>query len=214
MRRRLFLLVLLAAALSPSLYAGPLHFGAEAVMGTAIGTGKGYWDWTDKTEDTLRDPFVFNGGGSLLILADLTPLFQLETGVSYYVNRCKIENDGITRIYRQDSLDIPLGLRMFFRRGRRGLYAKGAAALTILMNNASFEDEDGDDDLFSSSVPGQRYHASLQAGLGYQREFKYGIWQIEGRYANFYTSPDYERADGTTGDVRFHRIQLAFGWFY
>ena len=197
-----------------SLYAGTFHFGGEAALGTAIGTGKGYWDWTDKTEETLRNPFVFNGGGSLLMLVDIHPLFQLETGVSYFVNRCRIENDGVNRIYRQDTLDIPLGVRMFFKRGKRGVYVKGAAVLMILMDNASFTDEDGNDDLFSSSVPGQRYHAGLQAGMGFQQEAKFGIWQLEARYANFYTSPDYEREDGTIGDVRFHRIQLAFGWFY
>ena len=212
MKRKILLLSMLA--LAPALFSLDFHFGAEAALGTAIGTGKGFWDWTDKSEDTLRDPFVFNGGGSLLMLTDLSPLFQLETGISYYINRCKIENDDVIRIYNQDSLDIPLGLRMFFNRGQRGFYIKGAAALTILMDNASFEDDKGDNDLFSSSVPGQRYHSSLQAGLGYQKEFKYGLWQLEARYANFYTSPEYERKDGTIGDVRFHRIQIALGWFY
>ncbi len=212
MKRKALLLMLLT--LTAALQARTFRFGGELALGTAIGTGKGYWDWTDKSEETLRNPFVFNGGGSILILADLSPLFQLETGVGYFVNRCKIENDGVTLIYRQDSLDIPLGLKMFFSRDKKGLYVKGAAALMILTDSASFADEDGDDDLFASSVPGQRYHAGLITGMGYQKETAYGLWQLEARYANFYTSPDYKREEGTLGDVRYHRIQMAVGWFY
>lgn len=209
--RSLFLLMILFT--TSALFASPFHFGVEGTFGTAIGTGKGNWDWTDPALGIQRSAPI-NMGAAIMILTDLGSVFQIETGAGYYWNKCSIANGDGNWTYRQESLEFPLGLRLFFNGERRGLYAKGGTALIFLTGKSSYKNDDSAEELFDLDEAKNKVHAGLQIGIGYQKEVKKMLWELEAKYITFYSSPDYSRSDGSIADTRFHRMALNLGIFF
>lgn len=206
------LLLLMLIFSGVSLFASPFYLGIEGTFGTSIGTGKGNWDWTDPALGIQRSTPP-NAGVAFMALIDLTPVIQMETGVGYYWNTCTVANGDSEWTYKQESLEIPLGIRLFFNRGTKGIYAKGGSALMILTGKSSYMNDTGEDQ-FISDTPENKVHAGLQVGLGYQKKLKKMLWELEAKYITFYSSPDYQRSDGSIGDTRFHRMALNFGLFF
>lgn len=210
-KRTLLLFVILL--LTTVIFASPFHFGIEGTFGTSIGTGKGNWDWTDPALGIQRSTPP-NIGVALMMLTNLSPVFQLETGVGYYWNKCTVANGTDEWTYIQDSMEIPLAIRLFFNRDTGGLYAKGGTALILLTGDSSYINEKSGEDQFLSKTPANKVHAGLQVGIGYQRELKKMLWELEAKYITFYSSPDYSSSDGSSSDTRFHRMALNFGIFF
>ncbi|MDC7234160.1 MAG: hypothetical protein PQJ58_13075 [Spirochaetales bacterium] len=210
MKKRILIgLALLLAAFSLS--ANPLHFGLEGTFGTSIGTGKGNWDWTESELGIQRTTPV-NSGIALLLLADLGRFFQLESGAGYYWNKCTVQNGSDLWTYTQETLEIPLGLRLFFG-DDRGFYIKGGTALILLTGSPSYINDGSQEDMFVSG-PENTAHAGLQFGLGYQKQMKRGLWEIGAKYITFYSPTYYERSDGSLGDTRFHRMAMNLAFLY
>ena len=211
--KKCFSFFLLTFVMGTALFASPFHVGIEGTFGTSIGTGKGNWDWTDPALGIQRSTPP-NMGAAFMVLYDLSPVFQLETGAGYYWNKCTVANGDEVWTYKQESLEFPLAIRLFFNRDSRGLYAKGGTALILLTGKSSYINENNGEDQFISDIPENKAHAGLQIGIGYQREFKKMLWELEAKYITFYSSPDYKRSDGSTADTRFHRMALNFGLFF
>jgi hypothetical protein len=212
MKKRFFLLILIML-MATALFASPFHFGVVGTFGTAIGTGKGNWDWTDPALGIQRSA-PLNLGAAFMILTDLGPVFQLETGAGYYWNKCSISNGDEKWTYKQESLEFPLGLRLFFNGERRGLYAKGGTALILLTGKSSYKNDESGEELFDTQEAENKAHAGLQIGIGYQKEIRKILWELEAKYITFYSSPDYSRSDGSIADTRFHRMALNLGLFF
>jgi hypothetical protein len=204
----LFFLLILPMTLSGR----SLHLGFEGTFGISLGTGKGNWDWT-QSELGIQRRVEPNPGVAALMLLDLGPVFQLEGGAGYFWNRSSLTNGDKTYSYRQDTLEFPLGLRLFLHPGQRGFYVKGGGTLFLLQENASYKNLETGEDLLASQAS-RKLHPGIQIGLGIQKEHGKTLWQTELKYLTFYSSPDYLRSDGSRADLRFHRMQLSTGVFY
>ena len=194
------------------LFAGSLHAGLEGTFGLSIGTGKGNWDWTDSDQGIQRK-VVPNPGIAALMLLDISPVFQLEGGAGYYWNNSILQNGDETYSYVQNTVECPLGLRLFLHPEQRGFYVKGGGVLFLLQNEASYKNRETKEDMLRSQAS-RKIHTGIQLGLGIQKKRKQFIWQTELKYLTFYSSPDYLRTDGSRADLRFHRMQLSTALFY
>jgi len=208
MKRFIIILCFLQAL---TLQAGTFRAGLEGSLGTAIGTGKGYWDWMDPSQDIQRI-IIPSMSLSLTALTDIGPYFQMEGGIGYAWNTCKVKNGEEAYTFRQNALEIPLGLKLFFNTDRRNVYIKGGPVFFLLQDNGSFTGGPSGENMIASP-PDNVFHTGIQLGVGYQKESSGHLWQGEIRYLTFYSSPDYTRIDGSTGDIRYHRMQMTISFF-
>ncbi|MDC7221733.1 MAG: hypothetical protein PQJ59_17505 [Spirochaetales bacterium] len=210
--KRLILFIITMLPLT-SLWGEGFQWGLGATVGTAIGTGKGNWDWTDPSEGIQRET-PLNGGLSLLFLLDGRGPLQLESGIGYYWNRTEIRNGDMHRSYEQDTIEVPLALRIFLNPEKRKFYIKGGGSLMYLCGPGRFLDGETGENYFTDDLPDNQFHGGLQFGTG--RLFSLGkrTGQIELSYITFYSSPDYMQTDGTLSDMRFHRIAVVFGTYF
>jgi len=210
---KVLLLVISLLLFSSNLEAERIHLGLSTTLGTAIGTGKANWDWTDATMDIQRHtPLTL--GVALPVLIRMGSLFQLETGLGYYWNRTAVQNGPEIREYQQNSLEVPLALRLYLLPENQTFYIKSGTALLYLHGPGRFDNLIDHESFFTGHLPGKQLHAALQVGAGYMLKKKNSSWQIELHYITFYSSPEYLRIDGTLADIRFHRMALNMACYF
>ncbi len=212
-RDRFFLIILMGICSAGFLNAGELHWGARLAAHSAIGTGKGYWDWYGAEADTKRFA-IPSGTGSLLLQFTTNESWALESGLTYAVNSCGLDVEGEEYIFRQSSVEVPLIFRSYFNTRPVRLFFQGGTGLIYLSGEGSFKSED-EKILIADKEPDRKLHACFIAGLGLDIDREdAGHWILDLRYTTFYTSPEYERTDGTRADIRFHRFELGLGYLF
>jgi hypothetical protein len=204
------------------------RLGVEAYAGTAIGTGKGHWDWYDGGA-VQRIPTVAGSVGVRGVVP-VRPHLALGAGIRYAWNPTRITTSGGAADYRHDSIESSLTaeLRVPFEgreratvgavavsavnaRGASGgwhMVVWGGPALVVLPGSARTAPA-GVFDL-ASGDPGNRVHAGVDLGLGVDN----GRYRFGFRYVTLYTAPNYPRTDGApASDIRWHRFETGITWY-
>ena len=209
-----FALLFLLSLTFGKLEALEIRKGVRIAAHSAIGTGKGFWDWYGSDAETTR-AIVPSGTGSLILQVNKGRAWAVESGLSLADNRCGLKVGGTDYIFRQPSLEIPLSFKTYFNDNPSRFFMKAGANLTYLLREAVFESKDKTLQLLAENSPGKSLHMGLQTGMGLDIETeRNSIWVIEVLYTTFYTSPEYSRNDGSTGDIRYHRFELGLGYLF
>jgi len=196
-----------------SLPALEVNAGLKVSLSTAIGTGKGFWDWTAPGTE-LQRTIAPAAGASFLLDFETERNWALETGISYGENRFGLKVDSDTYLFRQPSLEIPLLLKIYFSEKSSRIYAKGGGSCLILLNSTEIGSSEDSKGPPAAVKPERHVHGGIHLGLGFETGARKGRWLTELQYTTFYTSPEYIRSDGSRGDIRFHRFDLSLGYLY
>ncbi|MDA3852458.1 MAG: outer membrane beta-barrel protein [Spirochaetaceae bacterium] len=185
--------------------------GVSASLYSSLGTDKGFWDNIDDGENFNR---LFLPSPSFTIFGQYSPRssWAMQLGLSYYENTCAIEIEGETFLFRQPTVEIPIRIKLFHLEGPWRPYSTLGIAPALFLPEASFQSDT--QDLLSSKTPGNSLHVIVNLGLGMEYRKNNHHWNLAMIYSTFYSSPEYNRMDGTAGDIRFHRFELVLGYVF
>lgn len=185
--------------------------GLRMSISSSIGTGKGYWDWTEGEIQRLFYPVPSYSG---ILQMESKKGWALESGITYSDNTSGLRMDNTIYLYRQKALEIPLMLKIYLSDNKIRPFMKLGPSLCYLFPGASFQSEDLSFDLLEDNKPGQPWQYGLKCGIGLDIAGKKNHWLLDFQLNSFYSSPDYSRSDGGTGNIRYHRFELGLGYLF
>jgi len=191
-----------------------IRLGIEVHVGTAIGTGKGHWDWYGGGPVQRMPPAA--GSIGVKAVAPFGAHLSASTSVRYAVNTTRLSTSATVAEYRHDSVEASLAVELlvpgnFVSSGKSGGWSVvvwGGPALVILPGSASIDPADAYD--IAHTNPGRPFNIGADLGLG----IDYGTHRLQFRYVTLYTAPAYPRTDGVaSSDLRWHRFEVGIAWF-
>lgn len=202
-----FTFLLSLASLSSMEFQTGLRMGISA----SIGTGKGFWDWTDGDIQRLFYPVP---SYSVILQAENEKGWAVESGITYSDNTSGLRMDDTIYLYRQKALEIPLMFKVYLSDTNIKPFMKLGPSLCYLLPGSSFQSEETSFSLLDENKPGRTWQYGLKCGLGLDISGKKHHWLLDFQVNSFYSSPDYSRIDGGTGNIRYHRFELGLGYLF
>lgn len=209
MKRFGFLMIFLLSLTVLSSY--EFQSGLRMGISASIGTGKGFWDWTNGETQRLFYPVP---AYTAIFQMDSKKGWALESGLTYTENTSGIRVEEEVYLYKQKALEVPLMFKIYLGEQDFKTFMKLGPSCTYLFSKSSFVSQETYLSLLAENNPDRKWQYGLKCGLGLEYKGERGHWLLDLQVNSFYSSPNYSRIDGGNGNIRFHRFELSLGYLF